>query len=564
MKNLSVLIIALFSLTTSVSLACSPCAGLSGITQTVNGNNLELTFTSNAGWQCCYNVNIELICVDATFTGVANYLSPQLCINGGGASSSTWSIPEPYALTVLDLSNLCPGTYKWRAWEVPCYIYTAEYEFTIAGSNPMQLTSSASEVLLCEGESSNLSANATNGCNGPYTYSWAPAAGLSNANIANPVATPTTTTTYTVTASEPGSCGAQQTSQVTITVNPLPTATITNSVAVCQGDPSPNVTLSGASGTAPYTINYNLNGTPQTPVTTTGNDFVLPAPTNIPGTYTYTLVDITESSSIACSQNQNGTITVTVNGLPNVNAGNDQQICEPNPTSPSLVTLNGSGAISYSWSGGVVDGTAFIPPTGVNTYTVSGTDANGCINTDQVVVTAYPLPVANGSASPIYGNIPLEVTFGNSSILANSYAWDFADGNTLNTNTLSSATNTFINPGIYNVLLVASNGICYDTWTIQIEVIPPMIVTPPNVFTPNGDNSNDLYFVDVQYGEYFEAIILNRWGHQINTLNTINQGWDGKTDDGKEVEDGVYFIKYKATDFNDKSIEGHTYFHLVR
>jgi gliding motility-associated-like protein len=564
MKNLSVLIIALFSLTTSVSLACSPCDGLSGITQTVNGNNLELTFTSNAGWQCCYNVNIELICVDATFTGVANYLSPQLCINGGGASSSTWSIPEPYALTVLDLSNLCPGTYKWRAWEVPCYIYTAEYEFTIAGSNPMQVTSSASEVLLCEGESSNLSANATNGCNGPYTYSWAPAAGLSNANIANPVATPATTTTYTVTASEPGSCGAQQTSQVTITVNPLPTATITNSVAVCQGDPSPNVTLSGASGTAPYTINYNLNGTPQTPVTTTGNDFVLPAPTNIPGTYTYTLVDITESSSIACSQNQNGTITVTVNGLPNVNAGNDQQICEPNPTSPSLVTLNGSGAISYSWSGGVVDGTAFIPPTGVNTYTVSGTDANGCINTDQVVVTAYPLPVANGSASPIYGNIPLEVTFGNSSILANSYAWDFADGNTLNTNTLSSATNTYINPGIYNVLLVASNGICYDTWTIQIEVIPPMIVTPPNVFTPNGDNSNDLYFVDVQYGEYFEAIILNRWGHQINTLNTINQGWDGKTDDGKEVEDGVYFIKYKATDFNDKSIEGHTYFHLVR
>ncbi|MCF8415604.1 MAG: gliding motility-associated C-terminal domain-containing protein [Crocinitomicaceae bacterium] len=564
MKNLSVLIIALFSLTTSVSLACSPCAGLSGITQTVNGNNLELTFTSNAGWQCCYNVNIELICVDATFTGVANYLSPLLCINGGDASSSTWSIPEPYALTVLDLSNLCPGTYKWRAWEVPCYIYTAEYEFTIAGSNPMQVTSSASEVLLCEGESSNLSANATNGCNGPYTYSWAPAAGLSNANIANPVATPATTTTYTVTASEPGSCGAQQTSQVTITVNPLPTATITNSVAVCQGDPSPNVTLSGASGTAPYTINYNLNGTPQTPVTTTGNDFVLPAPTNIPGTYTYTLVDITESSSIACSQNQNGTITVTVNGLPNVNAGNDQQICEPNPTSPSLVTLNGSGAISYSWSGGVVDGTAFIPPTGVNTYTVSGTDANGCINTDQVVVTAYPLPVANGSASPIYGNIPLEVTFGNSSILANSYAWDFADGNTLNTNTLGSATNTYINPGIYNVLLVASNGICYDTWTIQIEVLPPMIVTPPNVFTPNGDNANDLYFVDVQYGEYFEAIILNRWGHQINTLNTINQGWDGKTDDGKEVEDGVYFIKYKATDFNDKSIEGHTYFHLVR
>ena len=561
MKSFSLFI---FTLISSISIACSPCAPLSGITQTVNGNNLELTFTSNAGWQCCFNVQIELICVDATFTGVSNYLSPQICINGGAAASSTWALPEPYPLTVIDVSNFCPGTYKWRATETGCGIYTAEYQFTIAGSNPMLLTSSASEVLLCEGESSNLTANATNGCNGPYTYSWAPAAGLSNANISNPVATPLATTTYTVTASEPGSCGAQQTSQITITVNPLPTATITNSVTVCQGDPSPNITLSGAAGTSPYTINYNLNGTPQTPVTTTGNDFVIPAPTNVPGNYIYTIVDITESSSLACTQNQNGTITVTVNGLPNVNAGNDQQICEPNPTSPSLVTLNGSGAITYSWSGGVIDGTAFIPPTGVNTYTVTGTDVNGCTNTDQVVVTAYPLPVANGSASPIYGNAPLEVTFGNSSILSNTYAWDFADGNTSNTNSLSSVVNTFVNPGIYNVLLVASNGICFDTWTIQIEVIPPMIVTPPNIFTPNGDNANDLYFVDVQYGEFFEAIILNRWGHQINTLNTLNQGWDGKTTGGKEVEDGVYFIKYTATDFNDKSIEGHTYFHLVR
>lgn len=90
----------------------------------------------------------------------------------------------------------------------------------------------------------------------------------------------------------------------------------------------------------------------------------------------------------------------------------------------------------------------------MNTYTVTGTDANGCTNTDQVVVTAYPLPVANGSASPIYGNAPLEVTFGNSSIFSNTYAWDFADGNTLNTNSLSSVMNTFVNPGIYNVLLV--------------------------------------------------------------------------------------------------------------
>ena len=94
------------------TLACSPCGALSGITQNINGTNLELTFISNAGWQCCYNVNIEIICVDASFTGVANYLSPQICINGGASASSTWPNPEPYPLTVIDISGFCPGTYK--------------------------------------------------------------------------------------------------------------------------------------------------------------------------------------------------------------------------------------------------------------------------------------------------------------------------------------------------------------------------------------------------------------------------------------------------------------------
>ena len=49
----------------------------------------------------------------------------------------------------------------------------------------------------------------------------------------------------------------------------------------------------------------------------------------------------------------------------------------------------------------------------------------------------------------------------------------------------------------------------------------------------------------------------------MGSLNQLNQGWDGKTD-GKEVEEGVYYIFYKAYDFNDQMQEGHTYFHLQR
>ena len=118
-------------------------------------------------------------------------------------------------------------------------------------------------------------------------------------------------------------------------------------------------------------------------------------------------------------------------------------------------------------------------------------------------------------------------------------------------------------PGIYTITILASNGLCYDTYDIEIEVIPPMVVTPPNIFTPNGDGSNDEYFVNVLYGEQFEAVIINRWGNAVHELHSINEGWDGKIN-GKDADDGVYFVKYTATDFNGESVEGHTYFHLVR
>src|SRR5690606_32089515 len=74
------------------------------------------------------------------------------------------------------------------------------------------------------------------------------------------------------------------------------------------------------------------------------------------------------------------------NDLPAVVAGPDQEIC-----GVGNVTLNGAGATSYAWDNGVVNGVPFVQPPGIVTYTVIGTDANGCENTDQVEVTVAPL-----------------------------------------------------------------------------------------------------------------------------------------------------------------------------
>src|SRR5574343_364815 len=559
LKNIftSILLLVAF---VNYSLACSPCGALSNVTQNINGTNLELTFTSNAGWQCCYTVQIEIVCANASFTGVANYSSAEICINGGTGASSTWSTPEPYPLTVIDISNFCPGTYKWRAAETSCMIYTPEQQFTVTGASPIQLVSNLSQDTICQSQNTQLSVVASNGCSaGGYSYSWAPATGLSNPNIANPVATPNATTTYTVTVTENGSCTAPQTSALTVTVNPMPTASVSGTVELCQGEASPTITFTGASGTAPYTITYDLNGTSQTIVAS--SNATLSAQTANPGLYTYTILSVEDANQ--CSQNQISAATVTVNGLPIVNAGPDQVLCEPNGATPSEVTLNGSGAVTYTWDNSAQNGVPFTPPVGQTTYTVTGTDANGCVDTDQLVVTSLTLPVANGAVSDAYGNAELLIDFTNLSQHASEYVWDFGNGATQNETSTTGVSYNYTVPGIYTITLTASNGICSDTWTTEIEVIPPMVVTPPNIFTPNSDNANDLYFVNVDWGEKFEAVILNRWGNVMTELDVIDQGWDGKVA-GKDCDEGIYFVKYKATDFGGKEVEGHTYFHLER
>lgn len=562
--TLRTLLVAIFSLTISwTSLACSPCGALSNVTQTIVGTNLELTFTSNAGWNCCYNVRIEIVCANASFTGTPNYLSPQVCIGGGGGASTTNPTPTPYPLTVIDLSNFCPGTYQWRADETGCGIYTPTYTFEVVGASPIVLNIAAAEDSVCLNDDTQITATATGGCNGsPLSYAWSPAAGLSNPNIANPVATPGVTTTYTCTVTESGSCTAPQTGGITITVNPLPTATISGTIELCQGAPPPDIVFTGSGATAPYTISYTLNGVAQTDVVTSGSTSVS-APTTTPGTYTYSLVDVSESSSTACFQNIVGSATVIVNPLPNVEAGQDQEICEPNPTSPSEITLNGSGAITYAWDNGAENGIPFVPPIGVTVYTVTGTDANGCSNTDFVTITSYPLPTAIGAADNIFGNVPVAVVFTNSSLNGDVYYWDFGDGTTTSTPNLVPVNHVYSTPGIYTVTLTASNGICYDVWTIEIEVLPEMEVVVPNIFTPNGDGANDDYIVDVRYGEKFEALIVNRWGNEVTTLSHVGQGWNGMSN-GAVMNEGVYYILWKAEDYEGKQLEGHGAFTLVR
>ncbi|HZY25023.1 MAG TPA: hypothetical protein VFE71_04300, partial [Bacteroidales bacterium] len=77
----------------------------------------------------------------------------------------------------------------------------------------------------------------------------------------------------------------------------LPTATIGGTTTVCQNAAQPNITFTGADGTAPYTFTYTINSGGFLSVTTiTGNSVTVPVATGTEGVFTYTLISVSDAN----------------------------------------------------------------------------------------------------------------------------------------------------------------------------------------------------------------------------------------------------------------------------
>lgn len=232
--------------------------------------------------------------------------------------------------------------------------------------NTLPIVSAGTAQAICAGASAQL--NAT----GATSYTWLPATSLNNASISNPIATPSATTTYTVTGIDGNNC--QNTASVTVTVNNLPNVSAGNNVAICIGS-STTLQASGA-------VNYTWSPATDLSSTTIANPI---SSTTTTLTYSVLGVDANGCENTASVQ-------VTVNQLPTIDAGNATAICIGNAT-----TLTATGGVSYVWSPATNLSSTTIAnpianPTSTITYTVSGTDANGCVNTDDITITVNSLP----------------------------------------------------------------------------------------------------------------------------------------------------------------------------
>jgi gliding motility-associated-like protein len=420
--------------TTSFTIAPSSNTSYSLTGTDVNGcKNLAVT-----------NVTVTTFTIVPAGTNtICNGASTSLTVSG--ANTYTWSPAATLSASTGTIVTATPtiGTNYTIIGTGPNSCTNSATYFVTVNPKPT-VSSTTTNSILCNGGSTILSGSGT-----ANTYTW-------TGGVTDGVAfTPTNTVTYTVTGTFTAT-GCTNTSVRTITVNSIPTvsSTVSNSV-ICSGF---STTLNGG-GASTYTWTGGVtNGTAFSPTTTT----------------TYT---VSGTSVLGCTNT--AVRTITVNPLPTVSSTvSNSVICNGGST-----TLNGSGtASSFTWTGGVTNGVAF-SPAATTTYTVTGTDGNGCINTSVRTVTVNPIPTSTTSTTGTITCATNTVNLNTTAVAGASYTWTAPGGSSINGGTANNQNAIGQGAGTYTLNISASSCTYSTTLATNVNMTAPVATATGGTLT---------------------------------------------------------------------------------
>lgn len=447
---------------------------------------------------------------------------------------------------------------------------------------PLAIPNAGPDKLLCAGQTTSAQLTASGGNN----YTWSPPTGLSNTGIANPIASPTITTTYTVAVGVTG-CARTRTDTVTVVVSAPPVIDALNDTLICNIDTLQLTT--GGTGSFLWSPNYMISSlTAQNPLVSpdvptkyfvrltdifgcvntdsvfvdvkdrvtifAGNDTTICQTDGIylntvsdalhyrwtPNTYLNSdtakrpfaiplnTITYTVTGNIGKCQSSDD-VTITTVPYPAANAGPDQAIC---PEWGADVQLNATGGSSYLWTPSTfltnrnIQNPVAQKPNASIRYIVAVTDTLGCPKPvrDTVWVIVHPRVIANAGPADtivVLGQpLHLQATGGV------SYLWN--PGTWLNSDTIQKPTALPQGNIRYTVTATSVNGCTASDFidVVVYRIAPDMYV--PNVFTPNGDNKNDIFrpiLIGMRKLHYFR--VYNRFGQLVYSTSDIGKGWDG-------------------------------------
>jgi len=261
-----------------------------------------------------------------------------------------------------------------------------------------------------------------------------------------------------------------------------------------------------------------------------------------PSTSTTYLITVTDK----CGNTASAQIVYTITSPPLlITMTPAVEVCPGDSVLIGVTATGGFGQYFYSWpSLGASTSQVWVNPLSTTNYTVIVSDECQTFTVSGSTTITVVKPTANFfiTSHTLFDDLP--ITFQNASINGESYYWTFGDGNN---STMVHPNNTYDEPGLYYITLVATDDKgCVDSITKPINIKEAFYVYVPNTFTPDGLRVNN-YFSASFYGiRSANIMIFNRWGESIFVSDELNFAWDG-TFDGVMVQDGTYSWKITYT-----------------
>jgi gliding motility-associated-like protein len=405
-------------------------------------------------------------CVGTTTANVTVSATPvvvvtgnTVCANGtinltspAGGITYAWTGPSAYSSaaqnpSITNATAAMTGTYSLTMTNPGGCVGTGT---AVATVNPLPVVT-VSGSTVCANATINLTST------GGTTYTWtgpgAYASAAQNPSITN--ATAAMSGTYSVTVTDANGCVNGNSTNVT--VNPLPIVTVSGST-VCTGA---TINLTSTGGTT-----YAWTG-PGAYSSNAQNPTILNGLPSMSGIYSVT---VTDANGCVSGNSTN----VTVNSSLLVTAASNA------PCAGLTLNLTSTGGVTWAWSGPAAFASALQNPSipnatvGLNgTYSITATDANGCVGTATVNITVNPLPNPTASSNtPLCVNQTLNLTGGGGT----GYAWSGPNGFVSAAQNPSTASVTILDAGVYTLVATDANG-CQAAITTNVVVNPLPVVT---------------------------------------------------------------------------------------
>lgn len=406
----------------------------------------------------------DIICIGETTTitatgGTTYSWSPTTGVADPNSASTQFnpSVSTDYVVTVTDADG-CIGQG----------LLTIEV-------NLLPATDAGDDQGICIGSATQLGGSPT----GPAgsSFAWSPATALNSTTSPNPTATPSSTITYTVTVVDGNQCSNSD--DVTITVNSSPTLDAGDDVGICIG--------SGVQLNAIGTGSFSWSPAAGLSSTTIPNPIASPTVTT---TYIVTLTDAN-----SCTGTDD--VTVTVNPLPTVDAGEDAWLCQGFDT--DLIGSGSAGNVAWTPAASVADPAALIttadPPV-TTTFTLTITDANNCAASDAVTIAVgNDPPIDAGNDATVCGGVPVLLGGSPTSVPGSTFLWSPSTG--LDDPTSANPVASPVATTIY--VLTVSNDTCTSTQAVTVTIGTEGVADFTARFEPGCDDLRG-FFLDASAG----------------------------------------------------------------